>query len=613
MEARHIDLVEFEIAELVDLELQLLEDEQARPRDIHRRDREIGLSLKTVTHDRGLLFLSWLDKVRKPEDSVGARVQTALSRLRWILLVLGFFMGSGAASALLIYDGEVPVNINRFLEVFVLFQLILLLLLLLSVSSKGANQWLPGVGTVQKFLRSLVLTTGRSADWLMGRLPEGRAAGLKQQVARLQELESWFAKGSKKVGRLKGWQSLYGDVERWSLIELTQCFSMAFNVGAMVAFLRIIVFSNVAFGWSTTLFSGADHFQAIIQGLALPWSWFWADAVPSAELIKKSEFFFDNKAFEARDSGAWWPFLMACLMFYGLLPRLIFWLLARFKGQRALREVPLDSARFQSLYERLTRPYVSLDRPPPESPRARPSKRLAPVSSPRMPVRSKPALNKAPTTTKPVQGPTDTQPATSAKPADTVSSVAAVRPSVEEPAPKPPPESVVEEPVAAVEEPVAVKEPVEPALAPEASNPEPVAPVWSCQTVVWEGGWLDAVDSESLLYQYMGWRQLGFGIAGEDIDEDEELLEALPRTLSGDDFVVLLVESWVVPSRDVVGFLDDLREALGDTRSLVIALLRKTPEGGFKAPTDAERACWVDKVDERGDPYMRLESVLETQ
>ncbi|MDW7679227.1 MAG: DUF2868 domain-containing protein, partial [bacterium] len=56
--------------------------------------------------------------------------------------------------------------------------------------------------------------------------------------------------------------------------------------------------------------------------------------------------------------GRWWLFLILCLVVYGLIPRLIIYAFSNFKFKTALKRLPLKSAEFESLFDRLTRPLV---------------------------------------------------------------------------------------------------------------------------------------------------------------------------------------------------------------------------------------------------------------
>ena len=156
----------------------------------------------------------------------------------------------------------------------------------------------------------------------------------------------------------------------------------------------------------------------------------------------------------------------------------------------------------------------------------------------------------------------------------------------------------------------------EPDPAPRAFE-EPVAALqtglalWPCAALCWEDGWLDEVEAEGRLATLMGWRMDDFVVAGDgDIDEDEEAIARTTASLVEGGFMLVLVESWVVPSRDFLGFLDDLRTSVGELRSVVIGLVR-SPKGHWVEPTEGELGCWERKMQELGDPYLRVESIAE--
>ena len=84
--------------------------------------------------------------------------------------------------------------------------------------------------------------------------------------------------------------------------------------------------------------------------------------MPDAEVVRRSQWVrraggkFIEGSTEADVKGwgsAWWRFLIAALCFWGLLPRLVAFLVGRWGTARALARVTLDHAAFQRLYERL--------------------------------------------------------------------------------------------------------------------------------------------------------------------------------------------------------------------------------------------------------------------
>ena len=90
--------------------------------------------------------------------------------------------------------------------------------------------------------------------------------------------------------------------------------------------------------------------------------------MPSLELVESSRYFRLNAEYiqspthttlpQAAVVGGWWKFLILSLIFYGLLPRIIIFSFAKLKLKNILSKLPLKSADFESLYDRLTRPLV---------------------------------------------------------------------------------------------------------------------------------------------------------------------------------------------------------------------------------------------------------------
>ncbi len=110
---------------------------------------------------------------------------------------------------------------------------------------------------------------------------------------------------------------------------------IAFSVGGIIAIVLKVFFSDIVFGWSSSIEISAIDIKKMISFISFPWSFFWESAVPSLELIEESHYFRVNSKFfleEIRDLqqikklGQWWEFFVACIFFYGILPRLCFYL-----------------------------------------------------------------------------------------------------------------------------------------------------------------------------------------------------------------------------------------------------------------------------------------------
>ncbi len=340
------------LAELIDIEIQMMKDHDADPIELRERDRDIGKQLNIPISRRRELFLAWLQRVRTSEHpSPGELFETGYRWLGRILLVAGLLAGGGSAASVLSYDGTKPVNIVNFLALLIGIQIITMLFFLLNALPRTVRRFMPGLGEFYNFIRELSYLFSR----IMGKIFEHLPA---KHLNRLwQDLQ-----------HLKVKQKLYGSVEKWLAIRLTQRFGLAFNIGALVTCLYLITFSDLAFAWNTTLEINNKSFHTIIRTIAAPWKSLAPKGVPSLELVEQSRYFqLDNEYIDSRADaglpkslvvGRWWLFLILCLVVYGFIPRLIIYTFSNLKFKTALHRLPLKSAEFESLFDRLTRPLV---------------------------------------------------------------------------------------------------------------------------------------------------------------------------------------------------------------------------------------------------------------
>jgi hypothetical protein len=346
------------LAHLIDLEAQLARDRDADPAALAARDRA---ALAGPSGDRGrgasrgALLARWLDALRAAERSSlfpGRAVEGALRGLRTALVLAGLVFGWGAATAVMSYRGEHPVNVWDALLAFVGVQVLLLALL-------GASFFLPLAAFGAPALGVL-----RTA--LAGLYPRVAARVLPGGAATADEWRTLWH-------RVRTRRSLYHAVEPWLLLSLTQAFGVAFNVGVLAAVLRLVVFTDVAFGWSTTLVElDPARFHALSRALAVPWRALWPDAVPSEALVEATRYSRLDAAYALAGAGrsarpelvgGWWRFLVAAIAVYGLLPRVLLLAAARLRAARILARLPHDDAEVARVVARLTAPSVETRAP----------------------------------------------------------------------------------------------------------------------------------------------------------------------------------------------------------------------------------------------------------
>jgi Protein of unknown function (DUF2868) len=357
------------LANLVDLEAQLARDRDGDPAALAARDRALLSGVAVDPRRRGELLAAWLEALRAREPNAlfpGALVSGALSGLRAVLVLGGVLLGWGAATAVLTGGGAHPVNVWDFLLAFVFVQLALLALLAASFLLPLAAMGAPVLGLFRGAVGAIY--------------PRVAARGLAAGGERAHE---WRALWHRARTR----RSLYHAVEPWLLLAVTQAFAVAFNAGALAAILRLVVFSDVSFGWSTTL-TGLDarRFHALVEALAAPWRALWPAAVPAQWLVEATRYSHLEGAYLLSGAGrsaqpdvvgGWWPFLVAALVAYGLLPRAVLLAAARVKVARLLSRLPHDDAEVSRVVERLCAPHLETRAAVPEGPAGEPPRALA--------------------------------------------------------------------------------------------------------------------------------------------------------------------------------------------------------------------------------------------
>jgi hypothetical protein len=369
-------------SELIALVLALEERDQQEERDRRRLDREIGARYADApdaatgpgAQAPGLPLLRfWLDHAPSLELQARIRrVRSSLSLLRWLLLGIGLFLGWAAASALLQFEvHEGRINIVLCLGLLVLLPLGMLVL--------------AGLGALWS-LRPSNGGAGLSGGWRRFALARALMGLLPGSVRRDVEV---------LLGRMTAHSRLYARVQRAQLFVWSQAVGLAFSAGALSATLAFVVFTDLAFGWSTTLDVEPAQIHRLTSLLSAPWASFWPDASPSLELVESTRHFRVSAGPGAAAGpeaegahihfvdpilyGGWWPFLVAALVFYGLLPRLlVLGVGSRWLSREVRRAIALTPG-VDRLIERLTTPIIETQATDPEAQIGRPEAGLVPL------------------------------------------------------------------------------------------------------------------------------------------------------------------------------------------------------------------------------------------
>lgn len=339
------------LADLIDLVVQIHRDGGQPDVAVHRRDRALLASLRPHTSEPRALLAAWLDALRRTEADLPGRALRALYRLQILLLVvLGLAAGGGAAAAVFSYDGSQPVNVVQVLAVFVGAQLLLLLPLGLVLLPRRLTRLVPGMIAVQESLAWL--SPGQLIRLLARSLPEK----IRQPLTRAAQAGSLQ---SRELAR----------VRKWAILFPAQAFAIAFNLGALAACLSLLTFSDLAFAWSTTLEPDPERVHRLTGILSSSFAGLVPAAVPSLDLIRDTLYYRQTGVSPLSDPsrfGEWWPFLVASMITYGLLPRLILLALAGGQLRRSLRSAFAEMPGVSVVLDRLTCELVSTQATSPE-------------------------------------------------------------------------------------------------------------------------------------------------------------------------------------------------------------------------------------------------------
>ncbi len=311
----------------LDIHQRLAQDQALSYADRLERDRIVAGSLQARADDE--LVLGWWQIVSGGHQPLlGGRVTRAHRVASVLLALVGLLLGVGAGVAAFTYNGDAPINLLVVLGVLVLLPLLAAVVSCLAGVAQAAGK--TGLSD------TLAITSvGRwAASW----------------IAR-------YSEGHLVIGAHQGARVGY-----WLFMGLSQKFALGFFAGVVIVVLVSVTFTDLAFGWSSTLALQTDFVLNLFSVLAAPWASWWAEAQPTYAMVETSRFYRleggEVQAETAAALGAWWPFVLACVLFWGLLPRLLLALLSAWRYRVASRAFLLQNPEVTALLERLRTPDI---------------------------------------------------------------------------------------------------------------------------------------------------------------------------------------------------------------------------------------------------------------
>ena len=234
--------------------------------------------------------LSNLEKLKAWSSLHQNQLLARLKRFEVILLILTIssatLIGILSSQAIFFYTGTSPINLFAPLIVFALIPALLLLIT----------------------LSFLCLPQNLSTRFTLSELNP------------VQILKLFYS--DYPLERTQRVQGIY----KWYIASTSQLFAMIVFLSALLTYLYLLSFSDLAFGWSTTLSISSKELFEIIRPLAAPWQVIWPAAVPTQDLVENTRFFrlqSEADSLSPELFGQWWQFIAALIFFYAFLPRVL--------------------------------------------------------------------------------------------------------------------------------------------------------------------------------------------------------------------------------------------------------------------------------------------------
>jgi hypothetical protein len=326
------------IAELIDYEMLLLDEETPPTEAVLTRDRVIREHLAPGISQRWQVLHAWMTVLKQADGRrlPGRACETYLTYAHLATLAAALMAGTGVARMILHSGTESKIDIFHWLLIFGLLPLVLTVV-------GGAVVLLSLIGRSRP---------SANASWQgpLARIMGDRFLSLLQRHAPRALAKSWIM----TLGRIR---KLYLPLLRAQAFQLLQVFGIGFYGGALVYLLIRAMFTYMTFEWGTTVVNDMGFIRSLIHISALPYA--WLVGAPSDNLITATRIgalaATDSITSGSVDSRTWWTFLAASLVTYGLLPRVLMLVAGNLAVRHYLAGLTFDDHASVSLARRLAR------------------------------------------------------------------------------------------------------------------------------------------------------------------------------------------------------------------------------------------------------------------
>lgn len=347
------------LADGIALRLAIDREAGLDPEERRGRDRDLAADWPAEPLDLATAGSLWLDRVSRLDPELAETRQGLTSAVGWTGFAAGaggLVLGWAAAATAFFFEGSGRVNVFLVLGLLVLLPLVLLLPWVLAALPARLTQWIPAAPLARDLHRHL---------------NPGRWAAAAVRVFPNRVRAAWTAALSPPSHPSTALSGSLAGLAQWAFLRWSQVFAVAFQSGALLAALALVVFTDLAFGWSTTLTTGdpardAAWLESAIRWGSVPWSWAVESARPSVELIRESRFFRASTGHTlgpeaAARLGAWWPFVLLTMLVYGLLPRLLTLAVSSWQLRAAARATLAETPGLAALLRRLHQARVATE------------------------------------------------------------------------------------------------------------------------------------------------------------------------------------------------------------------------------------------------------------